>query len=456
MLDFSIKIKLRGLNEPHNLNFVLPRIISRVCNSSKIEDPDEKFFINFEERKVLADFKNKINDKNTNKDWDKAKKLTNLYELIHISNNKMKGESISRYDPLSRSFFKLWEIINHFSLINIRNPIVSGHLAEGPGGFVEACLYYRQRIIKIYPLLDKYYGITLNSHSREIPGWGKANSLIRKFKKNIEIDYGVDNTGDLYKVHNIRSFSTLLKKISHGADLLTADGGFDFSVDFNKQEPMAHRLLLAELLTGIKSQKIGGHFICKLFDSYSYLTIQLMYFMSCLYNEVYFVKPLTSRPANSEKYMVALSFKGFKNKTEEYYYISNLEDILDKWDNIHSNGLIIKSIFENPPKWFIERIKEYNSKSFEQQTIYIQKTLEIIDNKPNWKDLEIIIDYQTEKSIEWCCNYHLSINLESYFYQKYQLKRNCQKSEKKYKEYILELDKYFENFIGYKNIIKLE
>ncbi len=452
MLEFAIKTELRGVKDP--LNFSLPTFDVRTCKLSEINKLETNFYFNQNERKLLADIKNKIDENNLSKDWDKSKKISNLYELIHISNNKMKAESISRYDPLSRSFFKLWEIVNYFGLITTRNPIVSGHLAEGPGGFVEACLYYRQRLMKVYPLLDKYFGITLNPYSKEIPGWNKANSLIRQFKKNIEIDYGVDNTGDLYKICNIRSFSRKIKKIVSGADLITADGGFDFSVNFNKQEQLSHRLIISELLTGIKSQKLRGSFICKLFDSYSNITVQLMYFISCLYEEVYFVKPLTSRPANSEKYMVALSYKGFNSNLEEQYYIGYLEQLLDKWDHVIDQGLIFKSIFEKPPEEFFNRIQTYNTQSFNQQKIYIDKTIDLIQNKPNWKELEIILDEQTEKAIEWCQQYHLSINLESYFYQKYQYRKKKQTNTTnqeniKYKTYLDGLDKYFQNFIGY-------
>jgi 23S rRNA U2552 (ribose-2'-O)-methylase RlmE/FtsJ len=450
MLEFSIKTKLRDTKDA--LNFNLPSFNLSTCQLSEIEDPSQNFFYNFKERQLLSGVKDKIDLNNASKDWDKSKKISNVYELIHISNNKMKSESISRYDPLSRSFFKLWEIINYFGLINTRDPIVTAHLAEGPGGFVEACLYYRQRLIKIYPLLDKYYGITLNPYSKEIPGWSKANNLIRQFKKNIEIDYGVDNTGNLYNVQNIRSFSRKIKKGCPGADLITADGGFDFSVDFNKQEPLAHQLILAELLTGIKSQKLKGSFICKIFDSYSMITIQLLYFISCLYNEVYLVKPLTSRPANSEKYIVALDYKGFKTNQVEQYYISQLEQILDQWEDITSKGFVIKSIFETPPSYFFDRINEYNAVGYKQQCEYIDKILKTIENKPSWCELENILDQQTEKAIEWCQEYHLSVNLESYFYQKYQHRKKLKSSEennKKYGEYIKELDKYFENFISY-------
>jgi hypothetical protein len=181
----------------------------------------------------------------------------------------------------------------------------------------------------------------------------------------------------------------------------------------------------------------------------------LMYFISCLYEEVYFVKPLTSRPANSEKYMVALSFKGFNNEVEEQYYIGQLEEILDKWDNISSDKLIVKSIFENPPNEFYNRITDYNDQSYKMQNEYINKILNTIENKPTWKELEKILYQQTEKAVEWCQTYHLSINLESYFYQKYNYKlKNSMNTDTnpKYKEYLDELDKYFENYIGYSSI----
>lgn len=472
MLDFSIKTKLR---DNHDDVFYLPQFKIATCKIFDIDSPTQEFYFNIEERKLLAASKNKIDESNASKDWDKSKKISNLYELIHISNNKMKSESISIYDPLSRSFFKLWEIINYFGLIMTREPIVTGHLAEGPGGFVEACLYYRQRLLKIQPLMDRYYGITLTPTTKEIPGWNKANSIIKQFKRNIEVDYGIDNTGDLYKVQNIRSFCRKIKTNVAGADLITADGGFDFSVNFNKQEQLSHRLILAELLTGIKAQKMEGSFICKLFDSYSHLTAQLLYFISCLYDEVYLIKPLTSRPANSEKYMVALSYHGFNSNLEELYYISQLENILNQWDDITANNLTFSSIFEQPPLEFYNRISLYNKISFDEQNKYVIKTLDIIKNKPTWKCLEIILDEQTEKAIEWCQNYNLSINIESYFYQKYQYRKKNKKintfnhqlesniniekilndSEKqkitKYKEFIEDLDKYFENFIGYSN-----
>ena len=76
-------------------------------------------------------------------DWDKFKKYTNPYEFIHTTIPGTK-HSVCPLKPLSRSFYKMIEICNLLHILNdlpnnkITNKIKSFHLAEGPGGFIEA------------------------------------------------------------------------------------------------------------------------------------------------------------------------------------------------------------------------------------------------------------------------------------------------------------------------------
>ena len=85
--------------------------------------------------------------------WDNIKKFTNPYEYIHsnISGNKT---NISKLRPLSRSFYKMIEIIKNNNILSqyqhtiVQRPeyktgIKTFHLAEGPGGFIEAIAYLR-------------------------------------------------------------------------------------------------------------------------------------------------------------------------------------------------------------------------------------------------------------------------------------------------------------------------
>jgi len=86
----------------------------------------------------LSTYLYKIKEKITlkEKQWDTYKKYTNPYEYIHTC-VPLKKKAVSKYKPLSRSYFKMIEIINAFH-IQFREPINSFHLAEGPGGFIEA------------------------------------------------------------------------------------------------------------------------------------------------------------------------------------------------------------------------------------------------------------------------------------------------------------------------------
>ena len=140
-------------------------------------------------------YKNKINEKKYIKHWDKTKKYSNKYELIYIPNKNRREQSISSYKPLSRSYFKLWEIMFDFELMKTNKECVILCLAEGPGGFMESIVNMRNN------KNDKIFGITLKSINKDIPGWSKSNKFIKKH--NIKITYGIDGTGNLYNIDNI-------------------------------------------------------------------------------------------------------------------------------------------------------------------------------------------------------------------------------------------------------------
>jgi FtsJ-like methyltransferase len=45
----------------------------------------------------------------------------------------------------------------------------------------------------------------------------------------------------------------------------------------------------------------GGHFVCKLFDLFTPFSVGLVYLMYRAFNRISIFKPVTSRPANSER-----------------------------------------------------------------------------------------------------------------------------------------------------------
>ncbi len=120
---------------------------------------------------------------------------------------------------------------------------MTSHSAEGPGGFLEAILD------RIRPKHARMVAMTLRSTERTIPGWRKSQQFLTTYP-NVLVTYGEDGTGNLYSLKNQDAFAKATNDhLGPGlAHLYTADGGFDFSADFNGQETAVQRLLAAEAL----------------------------------------------------------------------------------------------------------------------------------------------------------------------------------------------------------------
>ena len=327
-------------------------------------------------------------------EWDKYKKYTNPYEYIHtlVPNSK---QSVCKCKPLSRSFYKMIEICKMMHILEDL-PIISCktfHLAEGPGGFIEAIYEMRENS------QDIYHGMTLlDDEDQSIPGWKKSKNFLSKHS-NVIIEAGLDGTGNLMSAENLRY---CFMKYKGSMDLITADGGFDFSVDFNHQETVSSKLVFCQIAFAIAMQKYMGNFIIKFFDTFTQVSIDLLYILSSLYNEVYFVKPCTSRYANSEKYIVC---KGFRLNDHEEMIKFFYRILLTLSDDIQIERLLSIDI----PYIFTNMVEEYNAIFGQQQIENIASTLNIINNN-KYDKLENIKRNNIQKCIGWCQKYKLPFN----------------------------------------------
>jgi 23S rRNA U2552 (ribose-2'-O)-methylase RlmE/FtsJ len=253
------------------------------------------------------------------------------------------------------------EIIDTFSFLNEPTNIQSFHLAEGPGGFIEAFNYKRNN------KQDTYYGMTLISDNVNIPSWKKATQLLSN-NRNIKIEYGASKNGDLFLKENL---IYCYKKYFRSMDYITADGGFDFSLDFNNQEDMSFKLILSQVFFALIMQKQGGNFILKIFDVFKIKTIEVIYLLCNLYENVFIFKPNTSRCANSEKYIICRNFKN-NNKKIISNIIENFDLLINKVETIYS----LFNIQLN--QLFITKLQEINSIYGQQQLENIKNTINLI------------------------------------------------------------------------------
>ena len=365
--------------------FLLPEIHNNI-NIKEIQlqhKEDNKLSMSLTLNTYLNNVKEQIDENPDN--WDFNKKYTNPYEFIHtiIPNTKL---SISKLKPISRSFYKMIEMSNLLHIFDdfISEPINTFHLAEGPGGFIEATAYLRRNN------LDKYYGMTLINDDPNVPGWKKSNTFLDN-NPNVIIETGVSNTGDLLDINNLKYCR---EKYKNSMNIITADGGFDFSIDFNQQEILATNLLFAQLSFAISMQKINGHFIMKIFDIFTKTTVDIIYILSSLYKQVFIVKPYTSRLANSEKYIVCKYFKGCSDKF--------IDRIIHEYPKLKTKPFISSILNYNLDYYYINKIEEYNAIFGQQQIENISSTLSMISCKNKIEKIEILKKNNIQKSITWC------------------------------------------------------
>ena len=340
---------------------------------------------------LLNQVKAKIEPLEQHQIWELLKKRTNPYELVYTQENSNCPPSISMMKPLSRSYFKMIELLsvsNFFGrLPKGTQKLRSAHVAEGPGGFIEAFLdrasFHRIQVAKVFAM-------TLKPTNNHIPGWRRAYNFLQKHPE-IKIHYGQDGTGDLYLPENQTSFIDLF--VPSKALLFTGDGGFDFSVDYENQEKSMFLLLVASAITGIQVLTADGTLVLKLFDIFSTSTQFLLRCITYCFKEWVLYKPSMSRPCNSERYLIC---RGFRKP------IPHILHILKRMEMAAHENQYAKldpfSFFSEKEKQYLEEhIREFNCFQIEN----IEKTIKLQDlpsETYDWKAQYLLAQ-------KWCSNF---------------------------------------------------
>lgn len=299
--------------------------------------------------KSLNDTKNKISNMKYSK-WTRIRKLTNNYEFPHD------GTKIAR--PISRAFFKLMEIIVDHNIDLDCNTL---HLAEAPGGFIESSLYF----IKKRRLENKHkqYTFSMLNQSNDTPTYHKnivnTDSVIILSNKT--------NKGDLYEISNIKYLINTL--VSKNIKFITCDGGFTENCDFAAKEQLHHKLIFHEIITSLFILSNGGVLVVKIFDIFTELTFDFLYLLSFLFEYTYICKPDTSRPTNSEKYIVCKNYDKSK-----FTCIQDFIKQLCYKDINNYSSFVYKNNIE---KKFTESIKNINEILMERQITTINAIIAI-------------------------------------------------------------------------------
>lgn len=196
---------------------------------------------------------------------------------------------------INRAYHKMHEIIMSCVLPTVRTSV---HLCEAPGGFVQC----------------------VSEHLRDPEGWtwhavtrGDGIAPDDSFRL---CDNGCFSLIDVM-VDEDRVTSTLRLTFPNGADLVTADGAVE--MNHNRIEEEHFPLALTQTRIALSCLARGGTFVLKMFECLRPCTRDLVAQLTRCFDSVSIIKPYSSRPTNSERYIVCRSFSGQGTVDDQVY-----------------------------------------------------------------------------------------------------------------------------------------
>jgi len=379
--------------------------------------------------------------------WEKSVKfLLSDFELIDIFRNPRfshqrynepiikyrekfeSDETKGAYPIFSRAYFKLWEVLGNTGVLSRykEEGLTVANVAEGPGGFIHCLIDYRKNQNGVDWNKDSYHSITLKigqNNDAKALDWDERRSkeyfeLARSKNHNVILSYGADGTGNMFKLVNLEHFVNNDLK-NKKCQLVTGDGGIDLSGDeeFSIQEIANAPLFFSEILYALHVQEETGCFILKIYDIYYNVTVQLILLLKQFYEKVTIVKPHTSRPASSEKYLVCENFKGITD--DELKLLRGLlEDWVGKRDEW--NGLSKETFTENILEFdfdqtnlesFRKQLSEFNTIFSDSQISKINHGLELVKRSfISADEVMKIKERQKRIAVAWCKAYNVPYN----------------------------------------------
>ncbi len=253
-------------------------------------------------------------------------------DLFRDLKNKIRNEFNGQV--VTNAWLKIYEIAIQMSPLIRKDSITMFSNAELPGAFICSVNQYVKTIIKkefewvassLHPgtqqresesdILGDQYGLYECNRDR----WLMDDPTQSSTK--------TPNNGDVTSASNVVNLAERVRSRLgvEGVEFYTSDAGIDVSKDYAKQEILNMHIHFGQAVSGLLALKEGGFFVVKHYTLNQPFTISLIITLSYFFREFYIVKPMTSRPANSETYLVGNGFKGI-SQNEIGILLSRLSD----------------------------------------------------------------------------------------------------------------------------------
>ena len=281
----------------------------------------------------------------------REEKKTSIIDNVNNLINSI-DKNIPKVD--NNYFTQLWEMILYFDLLSDKSVKVM-NITDSNSYFIESCIIYR---LLINSKLDKDEFIVDNTE----------NNFVKYFKKNINNKYS-KNSIDLIttEIHNIEGDKIL-------------------------SEQKSFKTILDHIYTILDAQSNGGDLVLKIYDNYTYVSLNMIEFIKSFYDEAYICKPFTSLSVNSEKYLICKNFKKSKVSKD---VMENIKKIIKTMNDNKDYNIyyLLENLEINDSN--IKLYKEISNKISQHQYIGINNMFEYLnlENKFGSEFHEILNKY---------------------------------------------------------------
>lgn len=281
-----------------------------------------------------------------------AVKLANVDAIFDVTGYRQHFESTGELSLSAYSGDGFGAVVTENNQIN--KVFTFADIAAAPGAFTQYIMDRRPMSIG--------YGMSLKVEDDTL-NWNKE--LIDKAEGRFDVQYGSDGTGNLYtQTDNFIDY--VLSKQQSGVNLCTADGGFDMDISPHLKEIYSVRLVMCQIAAALGIIGENGHFVLKIFNTFTSASAQLVALLTLAFKEVYMFKPISSRPINTERYIVC---KYLISKDRAQEICDSILDVNDTYPDFEPDRPYLKSLFDDSllTPAFIKWFREHNDMSLRRR-----------------------------------------------------------------------------------------
>jgi 23S rRNA U2552 (ribose-2'-O)-methylase RlmE/FtsJ len=248
-------------------------------------------------RKKLADEKSKLDDV---KDYQALADKSDIFKPMKRKIHEMYNAQFT-----SNAWLKMYEILSQCDIVSETRPLHIFFNAELPGAFICATNHF----LKTRGIPFEWIAASYLPEDKTAKFLDDTYGIYKKNRKNWIMNK--DNRGNLLNIDSVvKLIHSVMDRFPSGIDLYTSDAGIGCEGQYNEQEELTQLLNLSQIIVGICTLAIGGSMVTKQYTFFSAFNRSVIMYFSKFFNNFYIVKPCTSRPVNSEVYLVGEHFKG--------------------------------------------------------------------------------------------------------------------------------------------------